>query len=164
MRSTSMQAYVVGGFAGLIGTLAHTAAMLSAQACLPRARSRPVPPRAITHQVAGKRGETPDTDRVTVATAAAHFGYGALAGALYAALGSRRHRRRPVARGVAYGLGIWAVSYLGWLPAFRILPPANRMPAQQNAMMLLAHVAWGAAFGAAFDRYQRITPDPDASG
>jgi hypothetical protein len=53
---------------------------------------------------------------------------------------------------VAYGLAVWAGSYLGWLPAAGVLPPATEEPAGKNAVMILAHVACGAALGVLTDR------------
>jgi uncharacterized membrane protein YagU involved in acid resistance len=42
-----------------------------------------------------------------------------------------------------YGLGVWALSYLGWIPAARILAPAYRHPVRRNLLMIAAHVVWG---------------------
>lgn len=47
----------------------------------------------------------------------AHIGYGALAGALFAPLPNR-------GRGFGYGVVVWAVSYLGWIPSARVLSRA----------------------------------------
>lgn len=160
MRHTGARTCASGALAGAFATLFHTAAMLAARACLPRARRRPVPPSQITWQIAGRSGVVRTDGGLTVATAVAHFGYGTLAGAAYTLL-PHQPRGPALARGIAYGIGVWAVSYQGWLPALGILPPASRLPAQRNAMMLLAHVAWGAAFGAAFERLGRTGPARD---
>lgn len=141
--------YAIGALAGLLATLAHTAVMVAGHAFSPRARDEPTPPRQITATAA--RRALPDASltmpRVTIATTVLHFGYGALAGALHPVF-VERLAERPIARGVRYGMGVWAASYCGWLPAFRFPPPATRQPPQQNATMILAHVAWGAALGA----------------
>ena len=42
-----------------------------------------------------------------------------------------------------FGLGVWAASYLGWIPGLRILEPATQHPAHRTALMLMAHVIWG---------------------
>ena len=44
---------------------------------------------------------------------------------------------------MAYGLGVWAMSYLGWIPAARILTPAHRHPLRRNLLMIAAHIVWG---------------------
>jgi uncharacterized membrane protein YagU involved in acid resistance len=71
----------------------------------------------------------------------AHFVYGGACGALVAAL-----RARPsLAEGAAAGVAIWAGSYFGWIPAFGILRPASSHPPRRNALMIAAHMVWGAA-------------------
>jgi uncharacterized membrane protein YagU involved in acid resistance len=49
--------------------------------------------------------------------------------------------------GLLYGLGVWFVSYMGWLPAFRILPPATKQPRERTFVMIVAHAIWGIATG-----------------
>ena len=44
---------------------------------------------------------------------------------------------------MVYGLGVWAMSYLGWIPAVRILTPAHRHPLRRNLLMIAAHIVWG---------------------
>ena len=47
--------------------------------------------------------------------------------------------------GALAGGGVWMASYLGWLPGMGILKPATRHPGRRNALMLGAHLVWGAA-------------------
>lgn len=140
--------YPVCALAGAVASTFHGGTMLGARGYLPRARCDPAPPWAITAAIARKTlpaGVLTD-DRITVAAVVAHFGYGAAAGALYRPLAGHADEH-PLLRGTTYGLAVWAVSYLGWIPALRLLPPATRRPAQQNVMMLLAHGTWGLALG-----------------
>lgn len=141
--------FLIGSFGGIVGTLFHTAVMAAGHAYAPRARQEPTPPRQITasaiKHVAPRAA--PSEAEIALGTALLHVGYGAVAGAFYPPLLARRHER-PVARGTAYGVSVWAASYLGWLPAVGMPPPATRQPPQQNLAMVLAHVAWGAALGA----------------
>jgi hypothetical protein len=70
-----------------------------------------------------------------------HPAYGALAGAVVGLV-------RPgdsLPRGVLAGLGIWAASYAGWLPASRVLPWPYRRTLSRNALLLVAHAVWGAS-------------------
>lgn len=129
-----------------------TVAMVALYRTLPRPGRAPLPPVQITAETA-RRTDTRARlrgRRLVAASLAAHFGYGATTGALYPLLGERRARTSAI--GVAYGLGVWALSYLGWIPAARILEPATRQPPQRNLLMLLAHVVWGAALAAAYRR------------
>lgn len=50
-------------------------------------------------------------------------------------------------KGIIFGIGVWLVSYLGWLPAANILPPATREPAARNILMILSHLVWGSVIG-----------------
>jgi hypothetical protein len=85
-------------------------------------------------------------------TLLAHFGYGAACGAAYAALVPRSPVPHPVG-GVGWGLAVWTGSYLGWLPALGLHPPATREPRERNALMLAAHVVWGATAGTLLETF-----------
>lgn len=143
-----MNRYIAGALAGTFGTIFHSVVTWTLHPHLPRTRHRPAPPVEITAGIAERADlETAKTGPgLIVASGALHFGYGAATGALYP-LVADHVRAQPVVTGIAYGLGVWAASYLGWIPAARRLPPATRQPAERNITMILAHVAWGAALG-----------------
>jgi hypothetical protein len=133
-----------GALAGTAATLAMTVAMRRLHARLPERDRYPLPPREI---VGAAAGEAPEAEARTPRPAqalAAHFAYGALTGALFAV-----GRRRGLLAGGAWGLAVWGLSYLGWIPAVRLLRPATRHPAHRNALMIAAHAVWGTtlAFG-----------------
>ena len=54
----------------------------------------------------------------------------------------------PPLAGACYGLAVWAGSYLGLLPALGVLKPATEHPVRRIALMIAAHLVWGAALGA----------------
>src|SRR5258705_9467837 len=92
------------------------------------------------------------SEHITV-TLLAHFGYGSAVGAVYARIAD--NVPLPGAfKGVIFGLIVWAVSYLGLLPALGILRPATRQPRRRSALMIAAHVVWGAALGMLTDMIQ----------
>lgn len=122
---------VAGAMAGLVATAPMTTLVRLTWQRLPEREQYPAPPREIVDQTTGGGA---------AATLLAHFGYGALCGALFAASG-----RRSVVDGVVFGLGVWGASYLGILPGFGVLRPATTHPLRRNAMMLAAHGVWGAA-------------------
>jgi len=130
-----------------------TLAMLAWHRRLPVAQRYSLPPRIITDRVAARAPHPwraipePGPTRAL----AAHFAFGAAAGALYGSVEMPLRRRYPVGSGIAYGLLVWGVSYLGWVPATGLMAPATRQPAQRNAMMIGAHVVWGAALGLAVE-------------
>jgi uncharacterized membrane protein YagU involved in acid resistance len=55
--------------------------------------------------------------------------------------------QNPV-KGSLAGLAVWTGSYLGWVPALGILPPATEHPWRRNVMMIVAHLVWGMTLGA----------------
>ena len=132
-----------GALAGSIATGPMTVVMLLIYHLLPRPeRLLPHPPELITRRMLGDQAPGGrDTPRWLIWVL--HFGYGGGAGAVYAPL-ARRLPLPPVLRGVAFGLGVWFVSYMGWLPAVDILPPAHKHPTRRNVMMISAHIVWGA--------------------
>jgi hypothetical protein len=131
---------VSGALAGAFATLPMTAAMRRLHRHLPPGERHPLPPREIVETVA-RAARLPPALGGRDATLLAHFGYGALAGALFA----EATARRSLAAGAGFGLAVWAASYLGWIPAARILAPATRHDPRRNALMLAVHVVWGAA-------------------
>ena len=132
---------VIGAVAGIVGTMAMTAAMRRLHARLPAPERYPLPPREIVDAAAGP---LPDEAAASLTTAA-HFAYGAGCGALLAAADPKPAKRVGAAAGVA----IWLASYMGWIPALSLLKPATRHPARRNALMIGVHLVWGAATAAA---------------
>jgi hypothetical protein len=115
---------------------------------LPRRQQRPLPPSLITSRITRRiKGlRRVDEPKHVALTMLSHFGYGAATGAIYGSVSRSLPGPAPV-RGALFGLGVWAVSYLGLLPALRVMPPATRHPAPRNALMIGAHVVWGAVMG-----------------
>ena len=77
------------------------------------------------------------------------------AGALYSAL-----RPRPsnvLVDGAALGLGVWAVGYLGWLPALGLMPPIQRQETEQVAGPIVQHLIFGIATVAAYEWSHDLT-------
>ncbi len=144
-----MRRLVFGGLAGIAATVAMTAAMRRFHSLLDENRQYPLPPREIIDRMGLDHDERTARDR----TVLAHFGYGALTGALFAVLPRLR------GGGAAFGLGIWAVSYFGWIPALRILSPANRHPRQRNLLMTAAHVVWGVVLAKSLNELERSGND-----
>jgi uncharacterized membrane protein YagU involved in acid resistance len=137
-----------GALAGLAATAPMTLAMGIMHRRLPRSEQYPLPPRLITDEVIEETGvseKLDEQDRGNLARVA-HFSYGAAVGSVYPLL-SRRSQLPPVVGGVLYGLTVWGVSYLGLLPAIGVLRPATEHPRRRTALMIAAHVVWGASVG-----------------
>lgn len=148
-----MNLLIAGALAGMAATAPMTLAMKMMHRRLPTHERYPLPPRLITEKAteeAGVAGHLNETELKRL-TLVAHFSYGAAAGALYAPL-AKRIGLPTVASGALYGLTIWAGSYLGLLPAAGILRPATEHPVRRTALMIAAHVVWGATAGALIGR------------
>ena len=110
------------------------------------------PPEAIVRRAGALADEEPRGRLADALAVLAHLGFGAGTGAAYALLPPSR---RPVARGTAVATGVYAVSYAGWVPALGALPRADRDRPPRQAVMLAAHLLYGAVLGALDERWRR---------
>lgn len=144
----SFHKILFGATAGLIATAPMSISMLIGWRLLPKHEKYHLPPRLIIEKILEKvEIENHLSEKELVAlTVLSHFGYDALSGALYT-LFDHKLRMHSALKGALTGVAIWLGSYLGWLPAMGILPPATRHPGRRNLMMILAHVIWGVTLG-----------------
>ncbi|KRE21687.1 hypothetical protein ASE66_27945 [Bosea sp. Root483D1] len=140
---------LLGVIAGFVATFPMTAAMRRMHRTLPDRQRYPLPPREIAEDLPSL-GAAPSS-----ATLLYHFLYGGAAGALFAAL----IPRRGVASGAAYGIAVWAGSYLGCIPATGFLRFGTRHPLRRNGLMLAAHVVWGACLAVGRDELEKAERD-----
>jgi hypothetical protein len=157
-RRSLRRAAVVGlarGFAGgIVATAAMSAFMFGAQKV---GLLGQMPPQKISDRFLGAlglRGKTPEPARKALAVCT-HFAFGGISGALFGLANEvRRTRirrtsgvishRAPLVAGIAFGSAIWAVSYMGWVPALQIMPaPQSDRPGRPTSMVL-AHWIFGA--------------------
>jgi hypothetical protein len=132
-----------GAVAGVLATIPMTAMMLQAHRRLPAHERYALPPETITSEFAESVGaqSLQHDPGLTLATGAAHLAYGAVAGSLYKA-GLGAASGNPVA-GLTYGVGVWAISYLGLMPALGLHESAIKHPWRRNLLMVAAHIIWG---------------------
>lgn len=142
-----MKVLIRGAVIGAVATVPMSLLMLGAkQAGLMGTQ----PPEKITAAVMSRLGwRRRSKESQDVAAAALHFGFGAAAGALFTVLRRGLPRRVPaVLEGVAFGTGVWLVSYMGWVPWLRIMPPADKDRPGRPQTMLAAHWVYGGVLGA----------------
>jgi uncharacterized membrane protein YagU involved in acid resistance len=156
---------LIGSIAGFVGTMAMTAAMRRLYRRLPAEERYPLTPREIVDSAAGQAKAELPSEAAKDLTTAAHFAYGALMGAMIAAMNPKPSR--PT--GAAAGFAIWLASYMGWIPAVGTLEPATRHPRRRNALMIAVHGIWGwwtaaalQELGAARETIFGEGPDKDA--
>jgi putative membrane protein len=133
-----------------------TVAMVGLHRVLPPEHQEPLPPEQITENAAAKAGVDLRSDEETqkAATLAAHFGYGATVGALYAPFAGSTGLPRPV-EGMLYGLAVWGGSYFGVIPGAGLYKSAEDEAPERNAVMIAAHLIWGASLGVLVDVLSR---------
>jgi uncharacterized membrane protein YagU involved in acid resistance len=142
-----MNTLETGIWSGVFATSPMTMVLFGMQRRLPPEERSPLPPATLTKEISGV--SHPE------ATLLSHLGYGMSCGVAYSLL-SPHVKAPPAVKGAAFGLAVWAGSYLGWTPAFRLRANAYNMPWKRNAMMIAAHVVWGAALGVSEEQLRHM--------
>lgn len=149
-----------GALAGLAATVAMTGVMKLSQKSHLLGET---PPRKLVRRTLGRIGLGPRrSGTLTAATTAAHLGFGATMGALFSLM-PREARRSPLG-GTLFGLGVWAVSYAGVIPALGLMAPPSRDRVGRPTTMALAHVVYGASLRALLNRLDRSSDAAENPG
>lgn len=136
---------ILGAGAGVVSTLAMSALMYGAQRA---GFTGKLPPKKITQRALERLRAPRSRAADQAATFAGHLSYGSACGAFYnRSLRGRLLKNRPVAEGMLFGGLVWVVSYFGWVPALRIMPPPTKDRPGRSITMLLAHLVFGAVLG-----------------
>ena len=132
-----------GGLAGLAGTGLMTVVIAAAKASgllwLPA-------PAQITGNVMRKTGAGAGAPRPV--WLAAHTGYGAIWGSAYGLIRPALPSS-PVVAGLAHGGAVWALSYLGLMPALGLYPWPDDDSRPRAGVMIIAHAVYGIVTAAA---------------
>lgn len=136
---------VRGLVVGAAATVLMSAVMVAAQRAGLMGK---LPPERVVERGAEAAGASPEGHEVDMLAGVAHVGFGAVAGAGFGPLAFWLRPRAPEAVAIPWALAIWLVSYFGWIPALRILPPPNKDRPGRAASMLAAHLVYGLALGA----------------
>jgi len=130
---------------GLAGGITATIAMTGVMAIAKKVGALgEMPPRKLMRRVARVFGGAPRGASLEVATALAHLGFGAAVGEAYSLVQSQP--RRPVATvllGSAYGFGVWALNYRGWIPRVGLMRHAKHDRPGRPTSMIVAHLVYG---------------------
>lgn len=136
-----------GAIGGLVATVPMSAAMLVARRLGFMGRQ---PPERITQKVffRGLRRVRSRETRNALATVL-HFTFGGVGGAVYGVAQRRLPVRvNPILTGVVFGTLVWAVSYMGWVPALGLMPQPRHDRPDRPVIMIVAHWIFGATLGA----------------
>jgi uncharacterized membrane protein YagU involved in acid resistance len=137
---------IAGAISGFVATVPMTLAMIGINKLMSWPDRQRLEPRKITDDMLDRVGLRDDLseDERKQAALAAHFAFGAAAGSLYPVVEPFIPAPRAI-RGPIYGLGVWAVSYCGVLPAIHTLPSPEKRPFGRTVLLVAAHLVWGAA-------------------
>jgi hypothetical protein len=146
-RPLGVQRELASSIAGFLATAPMTIGMMAMHRALPPDHKDPLPPRQITDNAAARAGvNLGDEDTRNAAALGAHFAYGASVGAMYGPIAGSTSLPSAV-EGMLYGIAVWGGSYLGILPSAGLYRSADDEPAPRNAMIIAAHLIWGASLG-----------------
>jgi uncharacterized membrane protein YagU involved in acid resistance len=157
-KGEAMQTLARGALAGLAATVPMTVVIGAGRAA---GLMGTPPPVEITENVGEHAGEQPDrqSPEFQAAWLAAHAGYGAACGVLFAAIRPLLPRSDLVA-GLLFGGAVWGVSYIGVMPSLNLYPSAKDDSNQRQAVMIAAHAVFGTAL-ATVERYLRSNEHQD---
>lgn len=149
--TTTWRRLAGGAAAGAAATVPMSAVMLAAGRL---GLMGTQPPEAIADRALDEAGAHVFEPTIDVLAALAHLGFGAAAGAVFRLA---RPRGGP-GSGLAWAALVYAGSYLGWVPALGILPPATKDREGRVGSMLAAHAVFGAVLGALPPRDHTAAP------
>lgn len=136
-----LEGAAAGFVAGLVATAAMSVVMLVAKRV---GLTGELPPERISREAIEEAGDPPSEESEDVVATLLHFAFGSGAGAVLGALlGRDLSVMVRIPFGLAYATGVWVVSYLGWIPALGLLPPATRDRPGRVWVMLVAHWVYG---------------------
>ena len=141
-----------GAYAGALATTAMTGVMKAGQ--WTGFYHLDIAPKEITEVAldkAGLRQQMSEGEEIGL-TAINHWAYGMGGGAVFGLLRRRLDPPLPGAiQGIIFALGIWVISYMGWVPAVGLMPAVWNQRPDRALELLLAHVVYGATLGFTFD-------------
>ena len=150
---------IKGALAGTVATVPMTISRALLRRFLPWWQQAPLPPHKVTSETLDAAGmQQIEEQHHNKATLAGHFGYGAVTGTLYPLVA--KLPLPTMLKSMLYGVGVWAASYMGWLPAAGLLKAASKRPMARNALMVAAHAVWGLVTGIVFARWRKEPAPP----
>lgn len=129
-----------GAVAGLVGGLAGAGAKALAEHLFPpRSKGQPSPPVVLAEQVAG---HPLPKQKQRAAMQGIHWGFGALAGAIYGAI-SEFEPSVTAWRGAAFGLTLNKLTHESLLPRMGLAAPPELQASRERASEWTTHAIYG---------------------
>jgi uncharacterized membrane protein YagU involved in acid resistance len=139
---------LISAAAGVVATVPMTITMEELHRVMPGEHDGPLPPREVTEGVVERLDAEREMgeEQLERMTLLLHYAFGGAAGAVFPLI-APRGLVPAVGAGMVYGLTVWSGSYLGVLPALGVRHHARHDSAGRTAIMIAAHVVWGATLG-----------------
>jgi putative membrane protein len=138
--TTNDRSILKGALAGLIGGLAGAGAKILAEKLVPpRIQGQTPPPVILAEQVAG---HALPTGRQQAAMQSIHWGFGAVAGAVYGAA-SEFEPSLGAWKGAAFGLALNRLTHESILPRMGLTEPKGQQPTQERISEWVTHAVYG---------------------
>ncbi|MBV8437228.1 MAG: DUF1440 domain-containing protein [Silvibacterium sp.] len=138
--TTHQRSVLKGAAAGLIGGLAGAGAKaLAEQLFPPRTKGQTPPSVALAEQVAGH--PLPPAEK-QAAMQTIHWGFGAVAGAVYGAM-VELEPSLGAWRGAAFGLSLNKITHETVLPRMGLAAPKEQQPSQERISEWVTHAVYG---------------------
>jgi putative membrane protein len=138
--ATRERSILKGAFAGLIGGLAGAGAKaLAEQLFPPRTQGQTPPPVVLAEQVAGR--PLPPAEK-QAAMHTIHWGFGAVAGAVYGAM-VEVEPSLGAWRGAAFGVTLNKITHESVLPRMGLAAPKEKQPTQERVSEWVSHAVYG---------------------
>jgi len=152
-----MNRYVRGAVSGGVATLAMTATMAAGKRVF---RFGSQAPRLITRNLLGRVGLSPGDPKTSepVSWMMSHEVFGMTCGAGYILVRPLLPSSRYAA-GLVFGGAVWAVSYLGYLPALGLYPAPDDDRRARLGVMVVAHAVYGVVLAEVDHRLTRSGGD-----
>jgi pimeloyl-ACP methyl ester carboxylesterase/uncharacterized membrane protein YagU involved in acid resistance len=155
MNNNTRNSILAGALAGMTGGLVM---MMMRKRMVPKIMPQPMQPDEFVPQEVIKWTETQvghpqalSDGQEMKAAAGAHLGYSALMGTLYGLARPLMQTVPTPLAGAAFGLGVWALSFEGWMPALGIIERTTDKPAQKWLVPIMGHMVYGAVTALAFE-------------
>ena len=105
------------------------------------------PPTTVTRAALREAGVERPSDAAGLMAPLAHLWFGAQGGVAFGVFRRFVPGVPGALLGVLFGLGVYGISYKGWIPALGILPPPEDERLGRPAVMIAAHVVYGLTLG-----------------
>jgi len=128
-----------GAVGGALATAAMSLVMLASRRL---GLVRKLAPEHITEEALDAAGIERDQDDEDIATSLVHLAYGTANGAVFALVGPHLPGPRAL-RGLLFAGALLLVSYEGWVPAARILPPLRAQTPGGASTLVTSHIVYG---------------------